>query len=585
MKKRFFFQRVLRYSLIMMVPTLVLFIVFLFSTISSREQKLRYDGRMTLDAAGENCDGTLNGLTAQSDLLTGSSRMRMALNRILKNDEISYNDSLFLYAFRTMLNSMAEGNAAPEKIILWLDGAPRALTSEGAGIDFLSTAADSSWQDAYLAMEPETRFSVKKITDAGGGDRILIIRRMLLDRGCTVVYINPERWAQSLRTLLHRDNEVLAVLNSEQEILLSVTNDERGLSFSEADLRQALSETSGGWRPFAGESFLLDTSEGNHFLLLAGIPRRTMNAALEEILRTFLLVLLVDLAVVVILAWITTRRLSSQMHDIIDMFDDALHERPVRKPSFRKHRDEADIIMDNIVYMYLKDNALQSRMEEEILRKENAELMALQLQINPHFLYNTLQTMDFAILTGKADRQELSDIFHDLSGILKYALASPQEPVMLAEELECLRRYADIQRYRFGNQFVFYIEAEEEARQAQVFRMMLQPLVENSMIHGLNGLKERGYIWVRADRLGDRLAVSVTDSGAGMTEEERVRLLETINDSSSRSIGLTNLNRRLILRYGQESALKITSEPYKETRISFTIPYQKRIISCDRDKS
>ena len=581
MKKRFFIRRAVRYFLIMMLPTVLLFAAFLHSAISSQREQLRYDGRMTLDAAVENCDITLNGLTTETDLLTGSSRMRMALNRILNNNETSYIDSAFLYSLRTTLSSMVDGNPTLERIVLWLDGAPRALTSDGSGIEFLATMTDCSWQDAYQALDPEQHIAVRKAADGSGRLHILMIRRMLQDRGCAVVYINPERWTKSLSTLLHRSNEYLTVLNPEGETLVSVTNDSRSVEFGEAEIRAALAAGDGEWTQAAGDRFLFEHLEGENFILLSGIPRRTVMAAASEVWRTFLLVLLVDGAVVMLLAWITTRHLSSQMHDIIRMFDDALHERPVKKPDFRKHRDESDIIMDNIVYMYLKDNALRDRVEEEVLRKENAELMALQLQINPHFLYNTLQTMDFAILTGKADRQELSDVFHDLSGILKYALSSPQEPVTLADELKCLKRYADIQRYRCGNRFVLYIETEEELERAQVFRMMLQPLVENSMLHGLNGLSERGYIWVRAVRNGDRLRISVTDTGAGMTEEERLKLIETINDAGTRSIGLTNLNRRLLLSYGADSALNITSVPFQETTVSFEIPY---IISCDQSK-
>ncbi|MBQ9212042.1 MAG: histidine kinase [Clostridia bacterium] len=579
MKKRFFFRRAVKYFLIMVAPTVLLFAAFMVNAISSQEKQLRYDGQMTLDAAVENCDMTLNGLTVQNDLLTGSSRMRMALSRILTNKEISYTDSVFLYSLRTTLSSMVDGNPTLERIVLWLDDAPRALTSDGPGIEFLSTMTDFSWKEAYQMMEPEQRIGVRKVTDGSGLTRVLMIRRMLQTHGCAVTYINSDRWIQSLHALLHRQNEYLMVLNSEGELLVSVTNDGRPFHFDQTEIMKLLTAQDGTWIQAAGEHFLFDRSTGENFILLSGIPRRTMAAAVSEVWRTFLLILLVDLAVVMTLAWVTTRRLTGQMHDIIQMFDDAMHERPVKKPDFRKHRDESDIIMDNIIYMYLKDNALRDRVEEAVLRKENAELMALQLQINPHFLYNTLQTMDFAILTGKADKQELSDVFHDLSGILKYALSSPQEPVVLADELDCLKRYVDIQRYRFGDQFVLYIEMEEKLKQAQVFRMMLQPLVENSMIHGLNGLKERGYIWVRAARNGDRLTVSVTDSGAGMTEEERIKLLKTINDAGSRSIGLTNLNRRLILSYGKESALRIDSVPFEETTVSFEIPY-KSIISC-----
>ena len=141
-----------------------------------------------------------------------------------------------------------------------------------------------------------------------------------------------------------------------------------------------------------------------------------------------------------------------------------------------------------------------------------------------------------------------------------------------------------MQKFRFGGRFVLYYEVDDELLDAQVFRLMLQPLVENSMLHGLKGLSERGYIWVRAYRDKDDLHISVKDSGTGMEQEELEALLHRIRDAASRSIGLTNLNRRLLLRYGEKSALNIVSEPGKGTEISFTLPYEpmpQKVSSVD----
>ena len=96
MKRRFFVRRAARYFLIMLVPTVLLYVTFLFSAISDREEQLRSSGQMTLEAAMENCRITIEGVTAQNDLLTGSSRLLMAISRILTTDEISYIDSAFL---------------------------------------------------------------------------------------------------------------------------------------------------------------------------------------------------------------------------------------------------------------------------------------------------------------------------------------------------------------------------------------------------------------------------------------------------------------------------------------------------------
>ena len=272
---------------------------------------------------------------------------------------------------------------------------------------------------------------------------------------------------------------------------------------------------------------------------------------------------------------------------MIDTFDHAMHGDPIERP-IQHVKDEYDVIMNNILYMYLKDGAMKAQLQEEQYQKVRAEFMALQLQINPHFLYNTLQTLDICIQAGTMDRFDLSDMIHDLSNILKYALSDPRETVSLSEEIKYLRDYAAIQKFRFGNRFVIYYEIEEDCLSCSVFRMMLQPLVENSMVHGLNGLKERGYIWVSAARNGDSVRLSVRDSGLGMTEEERQALLRRVYDAEGRSIGLKNLNSRLVLRYGQESRLQIESAPGKGTHVYFDIPYQEQAsqkVSSDADEA
>ena len=355
--------------------------------------------------------------------------------------------------------------------------------------------------------------------------------------------------------------------------MLSVSNGSQLLVLSADEIQSLTCAQAGTWVTLQGQRYLYETRQEQHFRVMTLVPGSVLYGRILGILHSFLWVLAADVLIVSLLSWLVTRRTTRRLHRLLDMFDQALHGLPIDKPE-DTGRDEYDLIMNNIAYMYLRDTTLQNKMKEETLRKENAELMALQLQINPHFLYNTLQTMDFAILSGRADRQDISDAFHDLSGILRYALSNPQQPVTLGEELEKLRSYVDIQRFRFGDRFVLYIEVEEELEPARVFRMMLQPLVENSMIHGLNGLKERGHIWVRAQQRGEYLEISVQDTGAGMTETQRKELLARINDPESRSIGLTNLNRRLILRYGSESGLLIAAAPGEGTRVSFTIPYE-----------
>ena len=188
-------------------------------------------------------------------------------------------------------------------------------------------------------------------------------------------------------------------------------------------------------------------------------------------------------------------------------------------------------------------------------------------------MYNTLQTLDMEARKLNDDGR-ISAVVGYVSDILKYSLTNPQKSVSLREELDYLKKYVEVQHYRFGDRFIIYYEVDDDVMDVEVFRLMLQPVVENSLLHALRG-NERGYMKVRARRIGDKVNLRVIDNGDGMTREELEALRKRIADRNSRSIGLTNLDRRLRLRYPEETGLRICSIKNLGTSVSFCIPYKK----------
>ena len=257
---------------------------------------------------------------------------------------------------------------------------------------------------------------------------------------------------------------------------------------------------------------------------------------------------------------------------MLKMFEDAEAGKTIERPK-RKVNDEYDVIMNNILMMFLNNTYLNIQLKEKQYRQQNAELTALQLQINPHFLYNTLQTLDMEARKLNDDGR-ISAVVGYVSDILKYCLTNPQKSVSLQEELNYLKKYVEVQHYRFGDRFIIYYEIDDDVQDAEVFRMMLQPVVENSLLHALRGHK-RGYMKVRAKCIGDCVDVRVIDNGDGMTREELLALRKRIADRNTRSIGLTNLDRRLQLRYPGLGGLRICSIKNFGTSVSFKIPYKK----------
>ena len=201
-----------------------------------------------------------------------------------------------------------------------------------------------------------------------------------------------------------------------------------------------------------------------------------------------------------------------------------------------------------------------------------AEMKALQLQINPHFLFNTLQTLDFKALEYTGKPTAMNQMIQALSDILKYSLQPPHSMVAIKDEIDYLKKYDSIQRYRYEDKYILYYEYDQEIEEFPIMRLILQPLIENSLYHGIKPLNGSGFIKLRIVKRQGQLIFSVIDSGVGMDRQAVKALYQKIDNPGSENIGLTNVNSRLVMKYGPKAHLKINSKIGMGTCISFRIP-------------
>lgn len=224
----------------------------------------------------------------------------------------------------------------------------------------------------------------------------------------------------------------------------------------------------------------------------------------------------------------------------------------------------------------------KAKKETELKEKEmemrelyaDAQFRALQNQINPHFLFNTLQALDLEVRRREPDgSEEISTIISDVSDILKYSLSDPQEPVTLVTEILYLKKYVQVQKFRFGDRFIIYYEIDDGVEDAAVFKLLLQPLVENALRYGIQNIEDKAYIRVIVQKQDTMLKFCIEDNGPGMSAQKVAELKKQFGGSPSEHIGLKNVNKRLTLKYGKDAELHIDSQPGSGTQISFTIPY------------
>jgi len=210
-------------------------------------------------------------------------------------------------------------------------------------------------------------------------------------------------------------------------------------------------------------------------------------------------------------------------------------------------------------------NLNEKRLEQQQLRLNEARLAALSSQINPHFLFNTLNSVASLI---RLDPEEARQVVYRLSKILRRLLRQQDNLATLREELDFIDAYLSIEMVRFGDKLHFVKEVDPDTLDLLVPSMLLQPLVENSIRHGLASKVDGGTIRVRSRRLGNQLQIVVEDDGVGIPEARLARMFE------QGGIGVNNVNERLKVLYGDSYRMWIDSRPGEGTSTGIEIPEQ-----------
>lgn len=211
--------------------------------------------------------------------------------------------------------------------------------------------------------------------------------------------------------------------------------------------------------------------------------------------------------------------------------------------------------------------------------KRKSEFDTLQSQINPHFLYNTLDIIVWMI--ENEQKQEAVKVVTALARFFRISLSRGRSIIPVRDELEHVRSYLMIQQMRFKNKFTFTIDAEPETLECASLKLMLQPLVENAIYHGMEFMDGDGEILVKVEMDGDSLRFLIRDNGLGMTAEQADSLLTDhphVSSVRGSGIGVKNVNERIRLYFGEEYGLEIQSEPDEGTAVIIHLP----AVSCEQ---
>ena len=236
--------------------------------------------------------------------------------------------------------------------------------------------------------------------------------------------------------------------------------------------------------------------------------------------------------------------------------------------------DEIGTIADNFNEMTVKVRELIREVTEAEENRKNAEIRALEAQINPHFLYNTLDSINWMAI--EKEEYEISKMIRNLGVILRYSVNKSNQIVTIRELADWLEKYISLQQMRFNDAFSYRLNIEEETYTEKVYKLLLQPFVENAIIHGFKEMESGGLLQIdiMAAEHGQGIIIIIEDNGAGMPQE----MLKCFNNKEEaikdegKSIGLHNAFSRMNMYYGEKASWNVSSIEGMGTVITLRLP-------------
>lgn len=226
-------------------------------------------------------------------------------------------------------------------------------------------------------------------------------------------------------------------------------------------------------------------------------------------------------------------------------------------------------LSDSFGHMVVQIQELMEKVRNEEITLRKTELKALQAQINPHFLYNTLDAIGW--LCEEERNKDAVEMVNALARLFRISISKGHELIPIEKEVEHARSYLMIQNFRYKNQFVYSFDIEEECLSYLCNKITLQPIIENAIYHGINRMVDEGRIDIKIFREGEAIVFTVADNGVGMSREQCAGILKR-EPGDQTGIGIKNVNDRIKIYFGEEYGITIDSEEDEGTVVSIRMP-------------
>ncbi|GBG08596.1 two-component sensor histidine kinase [Paenibacillus agaridevorans] len=421
--------------------------------------------------------------------------------------------------------------------------------------------------------------------DASTENSMLLVRPLLTGGksiGLGVIEFHPD-FMKRVFEIQPLKGSVIGVVDGRGQIIYHSGSNENVISDLSAvmgDMNKGTgSEAAGRLKEVNGETYLTVqiASDLTGWTTIGMVPTSELLREVEQIRKQLILITVLVLLAVHVISIVLSKQITKNLKRLHNTMKRVGEGQLKARPRIDT-QDEVGQLSEMFTTMMTNVQELMEETEERGRQKREAEYRALQSQINPHFLYNTLNTINY--LSKIQQVPNIGEISAALVELMRFAVDQKRDLIPIREELELLKRYLSIQRYRFMDRITVSIDAEEATLDCLIPKFVLQPIVENALLHGFGASSERaGRITIKSYcREGSDMTIDVTDNGAGISEEQLEALLRHESERHAREgtgIGISNVKDRIRLAFGEQYGLSIVSVPGILTTVELQLPQCK----------
>lgn len=521
-------------------------------------------------------------------LFSNSPMLDRSLQKLMNKEKLNYKDSVYKALIPTIISTSANVNTIIDSVYVYYDNPNGNYFSSLFGYTNINShPSDTEWLDMYRSSDAFFWFAPRSINHyAFDSAKNVLSYFHRLDNPDGIIVINylTDALAQIIDINQIYNQSVTLLLDSKHNILVSNSDDITQLAASAVEfMNQPNDDSSHPYRVISvgNTSCIAYTSSINKYNLnlLFLVPEKEVYQIVHTMIFCFILIIGLSIILSITLSIIQTTHNFRQLTLLLELFS-----QPNGKPAASTlpraiPRNEYDLIFNNILNTFVQNNTLRLNLIQSQLQEKDAQIAALQLQLNPHFIFNTLQAVDMEILKNNPFSNNASMLIHHLSAILEYSLRNSFHKVAIRDEIEICKQYVEIQKFRYSNPFLVYWEYDETVLENRIIHLILQPLIENCLHHGIKEAPRKGLIKVKIQKWNGRLHFAIIDNGMGIAKDRLKQIQNQLASAQFQQvshIGLFNTNLRLQLTYDTESRISVHSKGGMGTAVTFSIPITEK---------